>query len=130
MENDAPDFFVQYKARAVNYVNNLVLLTKLEATNKLAKLLSMVLLWAVVGIVSCLIILFGSFCAAYYFSDLFDSNIKGFGLVAIIYLVVAFFLIYLGKNFVKKFITNQVINIIFEKTATDNDEEEAKNSAD
>ncbi|PZP52189.1 MAG: hypothetical protein DI598_01295 [Pseudopedobacter saltans] len=130
MEKNQSDFFIQYRNKLFSYINNLVLLTKLEATSKLAKLMSMMVIWAIIGILTCMVILFGSFCAAYFFSDLFDSNMKGFGLVAIIYVVVTVLIIFMGKNFVKKFIVNQIISIIFEKTANDNDEEKAENTAD
>lgn len=130
MEKNQSDFFIQYRNKLFSYINNLLLLTKLEATSKLAKLISMMLLWAVVGILSCLVILFGSFCAAYFFSDLFDSNIKGFGLVAIIYVFVTVLISFLSKKAIQRFIVNQVISIIFEKTANDNDEENAENTTD
>ena len=128
MENSQPDFFAQYQQRLVSYANNLLLLGRLQLTSKLSKLLSMLIIWAFVAILTCLVILFGSFCAAYYFSDFFGSNMKGFGLVAIIYVVVTALILYIGKNFIKKFIASQIINIIFEKTAHD-DDEKAENKA-
>ncbi len=121
-EKSQSDFFVQYQHRLVTYVNNLLLLGRLQVTSKLSKLLSMLIIWAVVTMLASLVILFGSFCAAYYFSDLFDSNMKGFGLVALIYIVVTAVVLFLGKNKIKQFITNQIINIIFEKTTNDDDE--------
>ncbi|WP_447640726.1 MULTISPECIES: hypothetical protein [Chitinophagaceae] len=126
MEKSDSDFFAQYKNRLVSYANNLLLLTKLQVASKLSKLMSMMLVWVVVGILACLVILFGSFCAAYWFSDLFDSNIKGFGLVAVIYIVFTVIILFTAKDFVRKFIINQIINIIFEKTAIDDEDEKAK----
>jgi len=128
MEQSDPQFFTQYKERLFSYVNNVLLLAKLQVASKTSKLMSMMLIWAVVAILCCLVVLFGSFCAAYYFSDLFDSNMKGFGLVAIIYVVVTLIVLLTGKNLIRKFILNQIVNIIFEKTANDdNGDEDAKN---
>lgn len=121
MENNQSDFFVQYQQRIVSYLNNLLLLGRLRLTSKLSKLLSMLIIWALVAILVGLIILFGSFCAAYYFSELFESNMKGFGLVALIYVVVTAVILFMGKNFIKRFIGNQIINIIFEKTVNDDE---------
>ncbi len=121
-EKNQTDFFAQYQHRLVNYVNNLLLLGRLQVTSKISKLLSMLIIWAVVTMLVSLVVLFGSFCAAYYFSDLFDSNMKGFGLVAVIYIAFTAVVLFLGKNKIKQFITNQIINIIFEKTTNDDDE--------
>ena len=127
MEQNPPNFFAQYRLRLIRYVNNIVLLGKLQVVSKLSKLMSMILLWALMGILFVLVILFGSFMAAYFFSDLFDSNIKGFGLVALIYIVLLIVLYFVPKTFIRKMIASQVIGIIFEKTAP---EEKAKKEDD
>ncbi|MFT4204571.1 MAG: phage holin family protein [Chitinophagaceae bacterium] len=124
MEKKHSEFFAQYRFRLISYINNLVLLGKLQVASKMSKLVSMFVIWTVVAILVSLVVLFGSFCAAYFFSDLFDSNIKGFGLVALIYIVFALIILFVGRNAIKKFISNQITSIIFEQTADDDDKTE------
>lgn len=121
-EQSQPNFFAQYQQKLVSYINNLLLLGRLQVASKLSKLLSMLIIWAVIAMLVSLVVLFGSFCAAYFFSELFHSDMKGFGLVALIYIVVTVVVLFLGKNKIRKFITNQTINIIFEKSTSDDDE--------
>jgi hypothetical protein len=130
MENNNQDFFEQYKGRLMRYITNRILLAKLEGVSKASKLVSMMVTWMLLGIISCLILLFLSFMGGYFFSELFNSYFKGFGLVALIYVILLIVIILLMKKQVlKKFIAGKIIAIIFEKTANDEEDghEQPKN---
>jgi len=61
--------------------------------------------------------------AGYYFAAITGSLYLGFGIVCGFYVLLLLFMIFAGKKILHTFITNTVIETIFDQTA-DNDETE------
>ena len=61
--------------------------------------------------------------AGYYFASLTNSLYLGFGIVCGFYLLLLVFIIVAGKRMLHTYITNTVIETIFDQTA-DNEEED------
>jgi uncharacterized membrane protein YdjX (TVP38/TMEM64 family) len=121
MEKEA-DFFVESKRKIEEYVQDRILLLKLEMVEKTSKLVSMLFIGLLLTVLSFFILLFLSFMAGYYFAALTGSLYLGFGIVCGFYLLLLVFIILAGKKLLHKYITNTVIETIFDQTADDDDD--------
>ena len=124
------DFFVESKQKIEDYVRDRILLLKLEMVEKTSKLLSVMFIGLLITILSLFILLFLSFMAGYYFAAVTDSLYLGFGIVCGFYVLLLLFMIIAGKKILHTFITNTVIETIFDQTAdNDDDTEDDKETA-
>ena len=115
------DFFADTKLAVENYVENKILLVKLEATEKISKLAGAMFSGLLIAVISFFIILFISMMIAWYFGQLLDNVYLGFGIISAFYIVLLILLLVFRKKVLEKTITNTVINIFFEKTPHDHD---------
>jgi len=119
--NVQQDFFADTKLAVENYVENRILLIKLQATEKISKLAGAMFSGLLIAVISFFIILFISMMIAWYFGQLLDNVYLGFGIISAFYIVLLILLLVFRKKVLEKTITNTVINIFFEKTAHDHD---------
>ena len=112
MEKDG--FFVQVKEMVEDYVDDRVLLLKLQATEKAAKASSTLFLGAVIAFISLILFMIISFIAGYYLSQAVDSYPGGFAILAGIYIALIFILIYVHKKVTGKLIIDSIIKFSFE----------------
>lgn len=115
------DFFSDTKLALENYVEDKILLLRLQAVEKISKLSSALFSGLLIGIISFFIILFLSMMMAWYLGRLLDDVFLGFGIISAFYILVLILLLVFRKKLLEKSITNTVINIFFEKTAHDHD---------
>jgi len=126
MEKEA-DFFAASKQKVQDYVHDRLLLLKLEMVEKTAKLVSVMFIGLLITVLSLFILLFLSFMAGYYFATVTGSLYLGFGVVCSFYVLLLAFIILAGKKLLHNFITNSVIETIFDQTAdTDDTDDENK----
>jgi len=123
------DFFVESKQKIEDYVRDRILLLKLEMVEKTSKLLSVMFIGLLITILSLFILLFLSFMAGYYFAAVTDSLYLGFGIVCGFYVLLLLFMIIAGKKILHTFITNTVIETIFDQTADNDDDTDNKETA-
>jgi uncharacterized membrane protein YqjE len=123
MPTDKQSFFEETQNLLESYVNNRLRLFKLQTAEKSSRLVTMLLAGMVTGILSFFILLFVSIMAAYYFSEKLHSQFYGFGIVALIYVLLLLLAIYLRKKILDKYIFGRVVKILFDSN-TDDDEEE------
>ncbi len=116
------DFFTDSKQTIEKYIRNRLFLIRLQAVEKISRLSAAMFGGLLIGILSFFIILFLSIMAAWYFGELLGSPFKGFGIICAFYILVLILVIIFRKRVLQKTITNTVINIIFEKTAKENDD--------
>jgi hypothetical protein len=116
------DFFTDSKQTIEKYIRNRLFLIRLQAVEKISRLSAAMFGGLLIGILSFFIILFLSIMAAWYFGELLGSPFKGFGIICAFYILVLILVIIFRKRVLQKTITNTVINIIFEKTAEENDD--------
>jgi uncharacterized membrane protein YdjX (TVP38/TMEM64 family) len=122
-----PDFFAASKQKVQDYVHDRLLLLKLEMVEKTAKLVSVMFIGLLITVLSLFILLFLSFMAGYYFATVTGSLYLGFGVVCGFYVLLLAFIILAGKKLLHNFITNSVIETIFDQTAdTDDTDDENK----
>jgi hypothetical protein len=121
------DYFTESKVKIKEYVQDRLLLLKLEMIEKTSKLVSAMFIGLLITVLSFFIILFLSFMAGYYFASVTNSLYLGFGIVCGFYLLLLVFIILTGKKMLHTYITNAVIRTIFDHTADNDEDDDAKN---
>ena len=120
MDDINEDFFTESRKELEKYVQDRILLLKMQASEKTARLVALLFTVLMIALLGFFILLFLSIMAGYYFAEITGSLFSGFGIVAAFYVAIMVLLILTRKWFNKKII-NTVISIFFEKT----DEDEA-----
>lgn len=111
---------------AKSYLDTRVEHTRLYLVEKMSKIFADLVTNTVVIICFVLAFLFGTFTLALYLSDLFESFTRGFGCVAIIYLLLALIVYYTKDKYIEKAIINFTIRNYFNKLADKDEEEDQK----
>ncbi|HMC86367.1 MAG TPA: phage holin family protein [Chitinophagaceae bacterium] len=125
MPTDNQGFFEETQDVIESYANNRLRLFKLQTAEKSSRVVTLIFAGLVIGILSFFILLFLSMMAAWYFAEKLHSQFYGFGIVALIYMLLLLLAVYLRKKYLDKYIFHRVIKILFDSN-TDEDEEEHK----
>lgn len=107
-------FFVQVKEMVEDYVDDRILLLKLQTIEKVAKMSSTLFLGAVIAFLSLILFMIISFIAGYYLSQAVNSYPGGFAILAAIYVVLILVFLYLHKKVTGKMIIDSVIKFSFD----------------
>ena len=116
MESERKNFFEETRELAAKYVDDRVLLIKLQAAEKAATFSSLLFKALVVGIIVFFIITIISFLTGYYLSIWLGSFFYGYGILLLIYLLVLFIVLYAHKKYLHKIITDKMIEFFFKNT--------------
>ncbi len=119
MEDKETDFFGDTHTLLTDYVDDRMLLLKIQAAEKSGKLISTLVTMAVVAIFCFMILVFLSLMGGYYFAELTGSKVIGFGIIAASYVFVLLVFLLLNRSVVSKRINNMVIRIFFEQSASE-----------
>ena|ERR1700712_3929596 len=122
MPTDKQNFFEETQDVLESYVNNRLRLLKLQTAEKSSRVVTLLFAGLVIGIFAFFILLFLSLVAAYFFSEKLHSQFYGFGIVALIYIVLLLLALYLRKKYLDKYVFDRVVKILFDSN-TDDDEE-------
>ena len=120
---DQKKFFEESTDAIKRYLQDKLLLLKLQLTEKIAKLISVMFACLMIAVLIFFIILFLSIMAGFYFASLTGSNFWGFGIVAAFYLILLIIIIILRKRVLQKSIINMIIAVMFEKTKEEHEHE-------
>ena len=124
MENEKDDFFQETLQLLQNYVDDRLLLLKIQVAEKTSKMVSFMLSVLIITVLLFFILLFSSLMLGLYFSDVFGSYIYGFGLVTSFYLIILGVYVLFKKYFRPDFIMNFVIKLIFMPSKVEQDIDE------
>jgi hypothetical protein len=108
---------------AKDYIEIRTEYSRLYLVEKVSKIFADIVTNALVIVCFVLAFLFGTFTLALFLSDLLGSFTRGFGCVALIYLVLAIVVYYTKEKYIEKAIVNFTIRNYFNKLA-DKEEEE------
>lgn len=111
-------FFVETKEMVEEYVEDRLLLLKLQTTEKAAKASSFIFIALAVSFLSLILLMVVTFIAGYYLSQLINSYAGGFGIVAGIYILLILLLLYFNKKFIAKKIADTVVKFSFDNKET------------
>ena len=120
MEEPENDFFTTSRRELEQYVQDRILLLKLQTSEKTARLVALLFSVLVIALLSFFVLLFLSIMAGYYFAGITGSLYAGFGIVATFYVLILVLLIFIRHGFNKKII-NTIIKIFFDKTDEDDE---------
>jgi len=112
-------FFAETEELVETYIKDRLLLVRMEATEKGAKLAAYFITGLLLSLVFLLILLFLSLMAGYYFSELTGSQFYGFGIIAGFYIIVAIVLLFLRKRYIFPYLINKVISTLFDQITDD-----------
>ena len=121
-EPDKSTFFVDLQRLVVDYVKTRLELTQLVAFEKISKIVA----YLVIGVILALLFFFGLLFASgvlgLFLSDLLGSPLFGFGIIAVLYLVVFMIILALRNKLIAPVIINSIIKILYERSQSDEDE--------
>jgi ABC-type multidrug transport system fused ATPase/permease subunit len=115
MENEKLTYFEEIQQLGSKYVEDRLLLVKLQAAEKAAKLSSSLVKAIVAGVLVFFILLILSFLAGYGLSIITGSLLYGFGILAGIYAILLIVFLYAYKKSLNKYIADKVVETFFDK---------------
>ena len=121
MRQEPEEILNQFKERLLSYIGVKVELFKLDAYERIAKIIAILSHSLILMLLSLFLILFLFFTLAFFLGELFNRTYIGFFIVACIYLLL-FIIAYRMKKWIQTGIMNMIIGAIQEKEEEDNDE--------
>ncbi len=126
MENETDSYFDETYGLVKKYTDDRLLLLKIQAAKKTAKITSKVIFIFIAAVLLFFMFMFIGFMMAYFFAEKMNSNFYGFATVSGIYLVVFLLFVLIYKSYFSGKIMNMVTDIFFENdpNAIDENDEE------
>ena len=118
-------FFAETEELIETYIKDRLLLIRIDAAEKGAKLVAHFVTGMVLGLLFFFILLFVSIMAGYYFSELTGCQFYGFGIIAGFYVLLFVVLLLIRKRYVFPFLINLIIATVFDQI---NDEEDGQSN--
>lgn len=114
MENAKPGFIAEVKEMAENILHDRLLLIKLEASERVAQVVSKTYIFIPIAFLLSLIMMMATFLAGYYLSVWLGAYWAGFGVLLLVYVGAIFFLLYWHRKKMKQSVADKVVKAIFE----------------
>ncbi len=109
------NFFSETSSKLKQYFQQRILLLRLQATDKVSKIASGIITAVLMVIIGIFLLIFISITLGLWFAHITHSLVLGFGIVALLYLLIfLFILLFLGKILRNLFI-NKLISLIHKK---------------
>lgn len=121
-EPDKSTFFVDLQRLVVDYVKTRLELTQLVAFEKISKIVAYLVIGVILALLFFFGLLFASVVLGIFLSDLMGSPLFGFGIIALIYLLVFIIILVLRNKLIAPVIINSIIKILYERSQSDEDE--------
>ncbi len=115
LEKEKETFFEEARHLVEDYMEDRILLLRLQAGEQVAKLVSSLYIMFAIGLLLFIILLILTVIAGYFLSALTGNFAVGFGIVIIIYVVAIFVLYFMHRSFLGKYVTNAIIKLMFDK---------------
>ncbi len=113
--SEQPSFFEELKQIIIAYFEAKVQLYRISAYEKVAKVMAVLFSSIVITILIFFLLFFLSISGGFYFAALLNSNALGFLIIFGLYVILLIFVIIYKKTILEKYITNKVIEQLFEK---------------
>lgn len=109
------DFFKDTKQKLQQYIQQRILLLRLQATDKVSRIASTIITSVLIVVVGLFLLIFASITAGLWLASITGSLIAGFGIVALFYLVVFLFIIIFLKKMLQNLFINKLIRLFHKK---------------
>lgn len=120
-EEQETSFFKESRQQLEQYVQDRVLLLKLQMVEKVSQLIALIFTGLTLALLAFFVLLFLSIMAGYYFASITGSLYIGFGIVSLFYISIFVLIISFKKRVIEKYIIDAVIKIFMDKTDSDDD---------
>ena len=114
MDKEKQTFFEETRNIVEGYVEDRILLFKLQTGEKIARLVSSFYIMFIVGLLLFVILLILTVIAGYFLAFLTNNFIIGFGIVAVIYIILIFVVLAMHKKFLGQKVMDATIKLLFE----------------
>lgn len=115
MKQEEESFFAETRNQLEDYIQDRLLLIKLQTAEKTARLAGILSALLVIALLSFFVLLFISIMGGYLFANLTGSLYLGFGIIAAFYLVLLLVIIQNRKKLIESKVSNTIIKTFFEK---------------
>jgi len=122
MEQEETSFFEESRQHIEGYIQDRLLLLKLQTAEKTARLAGVLFTGIVLALLGFFVLLFLSIMGGYFFASLTGSLYLGFGIVAFFYLLLFTLTVIFRKVLVEKWVADTIVKIFFEKEKEENNE--------
>ena len=122
MESEDQSYFAESKQKIDAYIQDRVLLIKLQTAAITARLSASLFTGLVIALLCFFILLFISIMGGFFFASITGSMFKGFGIIAAFYLLLLIVLIKFLKKPIEQKIADSIVTIFFEKDDSENEE--------
>lgn len=109
------DFFKDTKQKLQQYVQQRILLLRLQATEKVSRIASAVITSVLIVVIGLFLLIFASITAGLWLGSITGSLITGFGIVALFYFIVFLFILIFLKKILQNLFINKLIRLIHKK---------------
>ncbi len=109
------DFFKDTKQKLQQYVQQRILLLRLQATEKVSRIASTIITSVLIVVVGLFLLVFASITAGLWLASITGSLIAGFGIVALFYFIVFLFILIFLKKILQNLFINKLIQLFHKK---------------
>lgn len=113
MEAEKKNFFEETRELATKYVDDKILLLKLQSAEKAATFFSMLFKAIVASVIFFIVLAIASFLLGYYLSLWTGSFFYGFGILILIYIASLLLFLYAHKKYLHKSISDKMVELFF-----------------
>jgi uncharacterized RDD family membrane protein YckC len=113
METEKMNYFDELKELGGRYVEDRLMLIKLEAAEKAAKFSASLVRVVVLSVLGVFVLMIVTFLAGYYLSLVTNSFLLGFGIMAVLYVLIMVIFNYMHNKTYGKSIANKVVEAVF-----------------
>jgi uncharacterized oligopeptide transporter (OPT) family protein len=118
-QDSVNDFAEKVKGQLAAYVDVKIELLKAQWVEKAALILGKLVTGLVVMFLLFFTILFSSLVAGYYFGQVFGSTTKGFGVIALFYLIVLLVIVIFRKKMIQLPLSDFIVTTIYQENDED-----------
>lgn len=113
--NDGPGYFDETKKKLRQYIDQRILLVRLQATEKASRFAAAFVTVAIIAIVAIFLLIFLSIAAGFWLSAMAGSYTIGFGFIALFYLLIFLFIIFFLRKILLNVFVDKIIKYFFKK---------------
>jgi len=109
------DYFRETRRRLRQYVQQRMLLFRLQATEKASRIAATLITTVLLSVIGVFLLIFLSITAAVWLGEITGSMAAGFGIITLFYFVVFLFVVIFLKKMLQNFFINKIIHLFHKK---------------
>ncbi len=114
-EETNPNYFQDTKSKVKQYIQQRLLLFRLQATEKVSKIAAAIITTILMAVIGIFFLIFISIAAGLWLGEILNSYAAGFGIVTAVYLLLLLFVIFGLKKMLQNTFINKLIQLFHKK---------------